>query len=119
MKSLWPIAATMLLAGCAASPRPAPTGALTPTAVERGRTFVQRACAGCHAIGTAAQSPNPSAPPFWRLGRELEGAQLQAALAAVSRQGHNEMPPIAIVDRELGDVAQYIRSLQPPTRPDA
>src|SRR3712207_63073 len=33
-------------------------------AAQRGRTFAQANCSGCHAIGPAGQSPLPLAPPF-------------------------------------------------------
>lgn len=112
---VWPIALILLLASCAGpTPRPEAARSPEPGPVDRGRTFVQRACAGCHAIGSGAQSPNPHAPPFWQVGQKMDDLSLQVALAAVSHYGHGEMPPIAIVGGEVSDVAQYIKSLKPP-----
>lgn len=101
------------LAGCAVSKPPAP-GPEPATAWERGRSFARRSCAGCHAIGAAQTSPNPAAPPFWRLAERYDPLTLRVALGAVSGFGHGEMPPIAIVGDEIDDVADYIASVSPP-----
>lgn len=81
------------------------------SAVERGRAFAQRACAGCHAIGRQGLSPNPDAPPFRTLAARLPGPSLEAELSSISAQGHIWMPPIYITPAEVRSVAAYIRSV--------
>lgn len=103
----------IVLTGCAGLHEP-PASPQLSTSAERGRIFAQRACAGCHAVASEVTSPNRDAPPFWRLGQQLEPLTLRVALVAVSNYGHGEMPPIAIVGGEIDDVADYIASVPPP-----
>ena len=100
-------AVPLLVAGAARA------GGRTPSAaVEAGRLFTLRACAGCHAVGASGRSPNASAPPFRTLAERLPGAALDAQLAAISRYGHIEMPPIYMTRDERRGAAAYIRSVR-------
>jgi len=81
-------------------------------AVEAGRRFTLRSCAGCHAVGPSGSSPNAHAPPFRTLAERLRGPALDAQLAAISRYGHVEMPPIYMTRDEIRGVAAYIRSVR-------
>lgn len=95
--------------GCAGQ-RPAPTGA-PATAADPGKAFVQRACAGCHAVEPTGASPNGRAPAFRDLASRRSDAELAAALGEISRNGHVEMPPIYITPDEMRQVVAYMRSL--------
>ncbi len=75
-----------------------------------GQRFVQRACAGCHAVGKEGASPNPHSPPFRTLSARLPGAALDAQLNGIARNGHVEMPPIYMTPDEIREIAAYIRS---------
>ena len=79
--------------------------------VERGRLYVETACAGCHAVrGGQSESPNPNALPF-------EAIAQTSGLAAPSlfmllRTSHETMPNIVIATKDLEDVVAYILSLK-------
>lgn len=79
--------------------------------IVRGQAFVQRACAGCHAIGVADASRNGHAPPFRELAARRSDAELDQSLMEISRDGHLEMPPIYVTPGERADVVAYMRSL--------
>ncbi len=98
-----------LATGCAAQ-RPAPTGA-APVAVDPGRAFAERACAGCHSVDATGVSPNGRAPAFRDLASRRSDAELTTALGEISRNGHVEMPPIYITPDEMRQVVAYMRSL--------
>jgi mono/diheme cytochrome c family protein len=86
-----------------------------PTAWARGQFYVSRSCAGCHAVGDQGASPNPRAPGFRTLPLRFDTAHLEAALTAISRHGHQNMPPIYISPAEIKDIAGYIERLTPAT----
>lgn len=101
------LTAVSLLAGCAGGPPPAKA----PESAVAGHAFAQRACAGCHAIARTGASPNARAPAFRDLGARRSDAELTAALAEISRNGHVEMPPIYVTPDEMKGVVAYIRGL--------
>lgn len=103
------IVLTLAAAGCASTG----AGWLEPSkdAAQGGRLFVERACAGCHAVERAGDSPNPSAPAFRTLSERLPGKALDEQLARLSARGHVEMPPIYMTPDEQRSVAAYVRSL--------
>lgn len=93
--------------GCASLRAPQPS-------TEPGRSFAQRACAGCHAIGSVGESANADAPPFRTLFMRFPDAALDARLSLLARHGHVNMPPIYMTPDERRSVAAYIRSIAPP-----
>jgi mono/diheme cytochrome c family protein len=95
------------LAGCAT------LGPAGGPAAERGRFVAQRSCAGCHAVEGVAGSPNPVAPTFSVLRARHDETGLKRRLAEISRDGHHQMPPIYMTQDEIGDIAAYIRTLEP------
>jgi mono/diheme cytochrome c family protein len=103
------LVATTLLGGCAGLGRPSPAAARQDAA--SGQRFVQRACAGCHAVEPTGASPNPHAPPFRTLAGRLPGRALDEQLSTIARRGHVEMPPIYMTPDEIGAVAAYIRGI--------
>ena len=100
---------SLLAAGCSAVSTPPPPAAAA--AADPGHAFVRKACAGCHAVEAAGESRNPRAPAFRDLARQRSDAELSAAIAEISRNGHVEMPPIYVTPDELRAVVIYVRSL--------
>jgi mono/diheme cytochrome c family protein len=84
-----------------------------PKVWARGQYYASRSCAGCHAVTEHGASPNPHAPSFRALPYRFDTAQLKAALTAITRRGHGDMPPIYLTPAEIRDIAGYIESLQP------
>lgn len=106
---------TGLLGGCATTGADPAMG----SAVDRGLFVALRACAGCHAVGGTDRSPNGIAPPFSVLRMQYDDAALQTRLADISRNGHQEMPPIYMTDDEIRDVTAYIQTVEPAGARDA
>jgi mono/diheme cytochrome c family protein len=84
-------------------------------AVERdpdpGRRLAEQLCAECHRVGLSLlPSPNLDAPPFLLLGNEP--ALTDAALRALLRTPHVNMPNIILDENQLDEIITYIRSLQ-------
>jgi len=81
-----------------------------PTAAERGHEVAMRLCAACHAVEPGGVSSRPRAVAF--ASREMQHmAGLKGRVAALTRQGHYGMPPIALDVQQAEDVAAYIGSL--------
>lgn len=83
--------------------------------IARGHDTALRTCAACHAVekaGGESPSPVPRAVPFASLEmRHTVG--LEGRLADLTRQGHYDMPPVALSAGELADLRVYIESLRP------
>lgn len=102
----------LALAGSArASGSPAPASA---DAVDRGRAIVQRDCAGCHAVGTAGNSPNPNAPQFRRLHERYDVDALGEALAEGLTVGHGPMPEWSFGPSDTAAILAYLKTLEAP-----
>ena len=99
---------SMLAAGCSALKVPPPP---VSAGGAPGRAFVEKACAGCHAVDSSDSSRNPRAPAFRNLARQRTDAELMTALGEISRNGHVEMPPIYVTPDEMRAVVAYMRSL--------
>lgn len=100
-------ALALILNGCATlNPREA------PALRQQGQAFVERACAGCHAVERTGASRNPDAPPFRELAAARSDAELTRAIGAISRDGHVEMPPIYVTPDEMRAVVAYLHSLR-------
>jgi mono/diheme cytochrome c family protein len=102
-----------ILALAAALPAPAPTVcAQTPQSVARGREIAERACSGCHAIGSAkgAQVLAPDVPAFRAIARKPD--QTAGRLEAFIMVPHKSMPAVALELGEVRDVVAYILSLR-------
>ncbi|MEO8112861.1 MAG: cytochrome c [Phenylobacterium sp.] len=105
--------------GCATSGRPMAGGAAPGSAVERGHFFVQRSCAGCHAVNALGDSPNAEAPPFRSVRMRHNEISLERMLADISQKGHFRMPPVYMSDAEIADIVAYIQTVEPARRPGA
>ncbi|WP_374472734.1 cytochrome c [Phenylobacterium sp.] len=92
---------------------PALAAAAEPDASrERGRTLVQRHCAGCHAVGPQGRSPNPAAPPFRELHKRYPVENLAEALAEGIIVGHPAMPEMRFPPADVNAVIRYLKSVQ-------
>jgi mono/diheme cytochrome c family protein len=78
----------------------------------RGRTLLQRHCAGCHAVGTTGRSPNLAAPPFRELHRRYPVENLAEALAEGIIVGHPAMPEMRFAPTDVNAIIAYLRSIQ-------
>ncbi len=104
------------LGGCATkAAAPAPLGMAAPVSADRGRFFVLRSCAGCHAVGTLGESPNGGAPSFPTIALRHNSLSLERLLARISKEGHFEMPPIYMTPDEIRDITAYIETINVPT----
>jgi len=79
--------------------------------VERGRAYVERACADCHAVRRdQSESRNPNAIPFEAIAH-FPGLAAPS-LFVLLRTSHATMPNIVIETNDLRDVVAYILSLK-------
>ena len=85
--------------------------AQSPPAIERGAEVARARCASCHAVALETRSPNREAPLFRVLSRLYSAADLRRKLEQFSESGHFDMPPVALREDEIEDVAAYIASL--------
>jgi cytochrome c len=87
------------------------------SAVERGRIFVEKNCATCHAVGHEGQSPYAPAPPFRTLHERYDVGDLAEAFAEgiiVAHNGPRPMPQFMLDAQQIDDLITYLRSLEPP-----
>jgi len=92
--------------------------ALAATTVERGRLFVEKNCARCHAVGPTGSSPYAPAPPFRTLHERYDIGDLAEAFAegiVVAHEGGPQMPQFMLQPDQIDDLIAYLRSVQPKT----
>ena len=81
-----------------------------PTPAHRGHAVAVRLCAACHAVEPGGVSLRPRAVAF--ASREMQHvAGLEGRVAALTRDGHYGMPPVALSAQQADDVVAYIGSL--------
>lgn len=95
--------------GCATSGQ-SPSKSLDASA-DRGRLYALRSCAGCHAVGVLSASPNPNAPSFSAIRLRYNSLSLPRRLAAISENGHYEMPPIHMTPDEIREIVAFVESI--------
>lgn len=86
-------------------------GSFDNPAIVRGAEVAQTRCSACHAVALEVRSPERDAPQFRVLSRLYSAETLAHKLADFSENGHFEMPPVALREDEISDVAAYIESL--------
>ena len=86
--------------------------ASSPDPVARGKAIVLRDCSGCHAVGTAGDSPNPKAPPFRRLQERYDVEALAEGLAEGLTVGHGPMPEWTFPPEDVTAIVAYLKSIQ-------
>jgi len=79
-----------------------------------GRSFAERNCARCHAIGGTGESPYPPAPPFRTFAAKWPVEHLAEALAEGIVVGHRAMPEFTLTPTEIGDFIGYLKTLERP-----
>ena len=80
--------------------------------VQRGTTFAQVNCAGCHSIDKVSPSSLPSAPPFRSLHLRYPVADLAEALAEGIVTGHPNMPEFRLDPGQVGDFIDFLKTLE-------
>jgi cytochrome c len=101
------------LGGCAAHGAPPLPAAFPVPGQTRGSVVAERACASCHAVAIVGDSPNPNALPFRDIRIRYNTISLERELARIAKGGHFEMPPSAIAEADIPEVAAYIETLSP------
>jgi len=79
--------------------------------IDKGRQFVERNCARCHAIGLDDDSHMPEAPPLRTLHTRYPIDSLTEAFAEGIVTGHPQMPEFQLELDTISDLLAYIKSL--------
>jgi mono/diheme cytochrome c family protein len=106
------IAAVLLAAGCASTPRPGPAVSGPSAFALSGAEIARTKCAACHAIDGPGPSPRPSAPPFPTLRIRFNQLTWERTMAEIAAGGHDEMPPVSLSDSEIRDLKAFIDGLR-------
>jgi cytochrome c len=85
-------------------------------ASRRGKAIAEQACAQCHAIGRVGRSPLAEATPFRDIGRKYPISNLEEAFGEGDTANHKGMPDFAFTPRQVADLLDYIRAVQPKRR---
>jgi len=83
--------------------------------VGRGQAIAETACAGCHAIGAADESPHPDAPALRLLNRTIDLDTLDARFAAGTISDHPDMPDWQFEQIDAAGLVAYLKSVQTST----
>lgn len=81
-------------------------------AIRSGRTFVEKNCSPCHAVGSTGESPHPDAPAFRSLSTRYPLANLEESLAEGILTGHPDMPEFKVQPKDISDIIRYLNSIQ-------
>jgi mono/diheme cytochrome c family protein len=83
---------------------------------QRGKIIAETNCAGCHAVGTTGESPDPKAPLFRELSRKFKIENLEEALAEGIVVGHEtvNMPEFQFDPPQIDDFLTYLKSINKP-----
>ena len=79
---------------------------------QRGRTFAQANCAGCHAVDKVSESPLRLAPAFRTLHLKFPVENLAEAMAQGIRTGHPNMPAFRLDPGQISDLIAYLKTLE-------
>ena len=79
--------------------------------IDKGKAFVERNCARCHAVGLDDDSHMPEAPPLRSLHTRYPIDSLTEAFAEGIVTGHPQMPQFQLDTHTISDMLAYIRSL--------
>jgi mono/diheme cytochrome c family protein len=115
MSKCFALAALVLVGAISAAQGSASTRrhALTPRE-QRGRSFAEARCAGCHAVAANHSSPNPESPSFEDIANR-SGTTTQT-LGQFLRNSHNYPAAMnfTVESARIRDLASYIMTLQKP-----
>ncbi len=84
---------------------------LSPEA-QQGLAIIRANCARCHAIYKVGESPLKAAPPFRTLHLRYPVESLEEALGEGIITGHPAMPEFRFNPDQVGDVIDYLKSLE-------
>lgn len=84
---------------------------MSPT-VQRGTTFAQANCAGCHSIDKVSPSSLSLAPPFRSLHLRYPVESLAEALGEGIVTGHPNMPEFRLDPGQVGDFIDFLKTLE-------
>ena len=79
--------------------------------VDKGKAFVERHCARCHAVGLDDDSHMPEAPALRSLHTRYPIDSLTEAFAEGIVTGHPAMPQFELDMDTISDMLAYIKSL--------
>jgi mono/diheme cytochrome c family protein len=85
--------------------------ALSANNMEKGKAFVERHCARCHAVGLDDDSHMPEAPALRSLHTRYPIDSLTEAFAEGIVTGHPAMPQFELDMDTISDMLAYIKSL--------
>ena len=111
MRSRWIGWMCVGLASLAVSPMAA--AADQDAFVAQGRSFAEKNCSRCHAIGETDPSLHPQAPPFRRVVERYPSEHLAEALAEGIVSGHPDMPVFVLRPDEIEAFLACLDSLGP------
>jgi mono/diheme cytochrome c family protein len=80
--------------------------------VGRGEAIAEAACAGCHALGWADESPHPDAPALHLLSQTVDLDLLEARFADASVSDHPDMPDWQFEHIDAAGLIAYLKSVQ-------
>lgn len=104
-----------VVAGCAGLEKPAASlVSASDFELQRGRAVAEQRCSGCHDIDQGTSSSPSNGPPFAVVRLRNTGPALERRLAAISRDGHFEMPRLQLQPDEIAALARYIESVEAP-----
>jgi tetratricopeptide (TPR) repeat protein len=79
--------------------------------IRRGKALAEANCSRCHAIGTANESPDRSAPAFRDLRRRYHMLSLRKPITRGIAAPHDQMPQFVLSDNDVDMIVAYINSL--------
>ncbi len=82
--------------------------------VVKGKEFIERNCARCHAVGLNDDSHMPEAPALRTLQNRYPIDSLSEAFAEGIVTGHPEMPQFELDTQTISNMLAYIESLAGP-----
>lgn len=80
--------------------------------IGRGEAIAETACAGCHAVGAADESPHPDAPPLRLLSQTVDLDTLEARFAEGSVSDHPDMPDWQFEQIDAASLIAYLKAVQ-------
>ena len=103
-------------AACASPEPPTPTVAMghdpSADAAVRGQQLAAGACASCHAISSAGESPMAEATPFREIVHRYPLNQLEEAFGEGLVTGHPAMPAYVFRASEIDDLIAYLETVK-------
>lgn len=82
------------------------------SAMASGKSFLEKNCSGCHAIGRSGKSRHPDAPAFRTLSKRYPLINLEEALAEGISTGHPDMPEFQVRPKEISSIIRYLDTIQ-------